>query len=318
MTVYTIGEALIDFVPNRTGKLGDDIAFLPAVGGAPLNVAAAIAKLEGDSAMLTQVGEDDFGDLIIKTAQNVGVHTQYMLQTDKAKTGLAFVTLSSDGERSFSFYRNPSADMLYSADNIESMHPVAGDFLHFCSVSLASAEMKNAHQAAIDKWRAAGAGISFDINIRLMLWESEEACRKAVHEFIPQANIVKVSDDELEFVTGQTNVDKAIHSLFVGNVKYVLYTRGRHGATIYNKDGILSDQLAKKVKAVDATGAGDAFIGAMLYQIQANSMNVQEDWTAEQAETLLNFAASVGALTTLKRGAINSLPTLEEVNRLMS
>ncbi len=317
MTVYTLGEALIDFVPNRPGKLGNDISFLPAVGGAPLNVAAAVAKLGGKSAVLTQVGKDDFGDLIIQVADGVGVDTQYMLQTDVAKTALAFVTLAENGERSFSFYRNPSADMLYDPVNIDNVTPQSGDILHFCSLSLSPEKMRAAHEKAIDKWRDAGGDISFDINIRLPLWETEDACRQAVHDFLPKADLIKISDDELEFVTGYTEVEAGIASLFTDNVRYVLYTKGPAGAQIYNKDGLLADAEAHKVQAVDATGAGDAFTGALLYQLQQLPLTTQAEWSVDQAQSLLQMATAVGALATLKRGAIHSLPTLEDVHRLI-
>lgn len=317
MTVYALGEALIDFVPNRAGPLGNDIAFLPAVGGAPLNVAAAVAKLTGQSAMLTQVGKDDFGDLIIRVARETGMNVNHILQTDSAKTALAFVTLQESGERSFSFYRNPSADMLYSADNLAALSPTDKDVLHFCSVSLAPPTMRQTHTVAIEKFHAAGAGVSFDINIRLPLWESADACLQAVHDFLPKADLIKISDDELPLVTGETDINKGIAKLFVGNVKHVIYTRGASGAAIYHQAGLLADAQAHKVDAVDATGAGDAFTGAMLYQLQTQSIALNSEWTTEQAQSLLRFACAVGALATLKRGAINSLPTLEEVKALI-
>lgn len=313
MTTYTIGEALIDFIPSHAGALGDDTAFKPAVGGAPLNVAAAVAKLGGHSTMLTQVGLDDFGDYIIQVAKEAGVNTMYLRQTDLAKTALAFVTLADDGERSFSFYRSPSADMLYEAKNLDEVTPTADDVLHFCSVSLAPEIMRNTHEVAIKKWREAGALISFDINIRLPLWEQDSDCRDAVQAFIPKADLIKISDDELEFVTGETDVEQGIATLFKGNVRYVIYTRGANGAQLYNKNGLLANRDAHRITAVDATGAGDAFTGAFLHQMQQQAIRIQDDWDEKQAQSLLSFATKVGALTTLRRGAINSLPSMEDV-----
>lgn len=318
MTVYAIGEALIDFVPNRAGCLGEDIAFVPAVGGAPLNVVAAVAKLGGQSAMLTQLGDDDFGRLIIQTAKQVGVNTQFVRQTAVAKTALAFVTLQENGERSFSFYRNPSADMLYSVDDLRDFVPQVDDVLHFCSVSLAAESMRLAHEAAIEKCRQVGAGVSFDINVRLPLWESAQACVSAVWDFIPKADLIKISDDELALVTGEAELAKGIAKLFVGEVKAVLYTRGADGAALYRQEGLVCEVAAHKVNAIDATGAGDAFIGALLYQLQSQSLSLSTQWRVECALELLRFAAAVGAMTTLKRGAINALPSLEEVKQLMN
>lgn len=318
MTIYAIGEALIDFVPNRAGQLGEDIAFIPAVGGAPLNVAAAVAKLGGQSVMLTQVGDDDFGRLIIHTANKVGVNIHSIRQTALAKTALAFVTLQENGERSFSFYRNPSADMLYSAQNLRDFSPKAEDFLHFCSLSLAPDAMREAHEVAIEACRKSGAGISFDINIRLPLWESAQACLSAVQAFIPKADIIKISDDELAFVTGESDPDKGIAKLFVGEVKTVIFTRGAYGAAMYDKEGLVCEVEAHKVNAVDATGAGDAFIGALLYQLQMKGLSLHSPWSKEVALELLRFSAAVGAITTLKRGAINALPSLQEVKQLIN
>lgn len=319
MSVYAIGEALIDFVPNRAGSLlSGDIAFIPAVGGAPLNVAAAIAKLGGKSAILSQVGLDDFGEMIIQTVKNCGVDCNYLLQTKEAKTALAFVSLREDGERSFSFYRNPSADMLYSAKNLESINPSSNDILHFCSVSLSAPIMKEAHEKAIEKFRANGGGISFDINIRLPLWNSVEECVKAVQDFIPKADLIKISDDELPLVSGKKDIEEGVKTLFVGNVKQVIYTKGAKGAMIFNKSGLLCDVNSYKVVAVDATGAGDAFTGATLYQLQKQNIALNSDWSAELSQNILAFSTAVGALTTLKRGAINALPSLEEVNTLIA
>ena len=139
MALYAIGEALIDFVPSRPGKPDADIRYTPAVGGAPLNVAAAYARLGGKSYILSQVGEDAFGEQIAATAQSAGVDTRYLKRSREAKTALAFVTLHDNGEREFAFYRDPSADMLYAADNLAAITPQPGDILHYCSVSLTPA-----------------------------------------------------------------------------------------------------------------------------------------------------------------------------------
>ncbi|WP_314911842.1 carbohydrate kinase, partial [Cardiobacterium hominis] len=203
MALYAIGEALIDFVPSRPGKPDADIRYTPAVGGAPLNVAAAYARLGGKSYILSQVGEDAFGEQIAATAQAAGVDTRYLQRTSDAKTALAFVTLHDNGEREFAFYRDPSADMLYAADNLAAIAPQPGDILHYCSVSLTPGPMREAHRVAIERFRAAGALISFDINLRLPLWPNPADLHAAVQEYLPLADILKISDDELEFVTGE-------------------------------------------------------------------------------------------------------------------
>lgn len=298
MALYAIGEALIDFVPNKPGKPDDHTRYTPAVGGAPLNVAAAYARLGGKSYILSQVGDDAFGERIAHTAAQAGIDTRYLRKTAQAKTALAFVTLHDDGEREFSFYRDPSADMLYQPDYLEEIQPQAGDILHFCSVSLGDFPMRDAHRTAIAKFRQAGALISFDVNLRLPLWQNPDDLRRAVREFLPLADVVKVSDDELAFVSDSHD----IHELFQGHVRHVVYTRGAQGAAFYDRAGKQGDCAGFAVQAVDATGAGDAFIGSFLLAFAENTQD------APDIDRLLRHACAVGALTTLQRGAIGSMP----------
>lgn len=308
MALYAIGEALIDFVPSRSGKPNADMHYTPAVGGAPLNVAAAYAKLGGTSYILSQVGDDAFGAQIAATAAAAGVDTRYLQRTREAKTALAFVTLHDGGEREFAFYRDPSADMLYAPENLAAITPQAGDILHYCSVSLIPCPMREAHRAAIDKFRAAGAAISFDINLRLPLWKNPADLYAAVHEFLPRADIIKISDDELAFVTGEDDPVRGIPQLFQGYVKYIVYTCGANGAAIYDQHGERGRTNAYRVNAVDATGAGDAFIGGLLAEIAHLGLSVCDDLSDAHIHALLDHAAKVGAITTLQRGAINSMP----------
>lgn len=295
--IYAIGEALIDFVPEAGGL------YSPQPGGAPLNVAAAAARLGGASALITQLGRDAFGDQLLRAAQAAGVNTAYIRRTDAAKTGLAFVTLGAGGERSFAFYRDPSADMLYGPGDLD-VQPQSSDLLHFCSVSLVPGPMRDAHAEAIRRFRAAGAGVSFDLNIRLPLWSDPAECRAAVWDFLPQADLVKVSDDELPFVTRSGELAE----LFVGHVQHVLHTKGPGGAEWHTRAGLLAEVPGFRVDAVDTTGAGDAFTGAVLAEMQRRGHRLSGHLDAETARPWLTQAAAVGALTTLRRGALAALP----------
>ena len=163
------------------------------------------------------------------------------------------------------------------------MQPQPGDLLHFCSVSLVPSPMREAHAEAIRRFTAAGAGVSFDLNIRLPLWDDSLECRAAVWEFLPLAHLVKVSDDELPFVTESGEVAE----LFGGKVQHVIYTQGRNGAQWHTRAGLLAEVAAFPVQAVDATGAGDAFIGAVLAGMQALNLSLTADIDAVQAEALL-------------------------------
>ncbi|GAA0815646.1 carbohydrate kinase family protein [Clostridium tertium] len=318
--VIAIGEALIDFIPHEKGrKLKNVDNFLRVPGGAPLNVVAAVCKLGGNGKMLTKLGEDAFGDIIIDTVEALGVDVSGILRTKEANTALAFVSLKEDGERDFSFYRNPSADMLLTAEEIKEEDFISGDVLHFCSVSLIDAPIKRAHKKAIEYATKNNCIISFDPNIRLPLWETSEKCREAILEFIPMANILKVSDEELEFITGIKDENKALESLFTGNVKVVIYTKGTNGADFITKNNI-SFAPSYKVKVEDTTGAGDSFVGSVLYKISSNNLTINDlvDLSEEEKKEILVFANATAAVTVSKKGAIGALPTIEEVNKMIA
>ncbi|HZG73478.1 MAG TPA: carbohydrate kinase, partial [Chondromyces sp.] len=225
--LLTIGELLIDFIPQEKGEaLKDVVTFERAPGGAPANVAAAVARLGGTSSMITQVGDDAFGEFLIERLREAGVQTDKIKKTKEAKTGLAFVSLRENGERDFSFYRHPSADLLLSEDAIHPMWFNEGDILHFGSVDLVESPMKQAHIKSIEQAKLKGSLISFDPNVRLPLWESPEMCRETIQEFVPKAHLLKISDEELSFITEIDDQEEAILSLFKGDVKVILYTKG--------------------------------------------------------------------------------------------
>ncbi|MGY3714732.1 carbohydrate kinase family protein [Sutcliffiella cohnii] len=317
--LYAIGEVLIDFIPQQKGvSLKDVVSFERAPGGAPANVAAAVAKYGHNASIITKLGQDSFGDFLLEVLNDVGVETDKVLRTAEANTALAFVSLTEDGEREFSFYRKPSADLLFQEDELEADWFHKGDILHFCSVDLVESPMKYAHKKAISLMKNSGGLISFDPNVRLPLWDNPSDCREAILEFIPHAHVVKISDEELEFITGLTDTEQAIHSLFTGDVQAVIFTKGAKGADLYVK-GQKWESKGYKVEVQDTTGAGDAFIGGFLYQLlvfgttSENLTNV----LAENYEQFLQFANASGALTTTAKGAISALPTKEQVLQLI-
>lgn len=319
-TVYTIGEALIDFIPARKGvELKSVESFTKAAGGAPANVACAVAKLGGHAAFIGKLGEDAFGDFLVEKLADSGVDVSCVLRTSEANTALAFVSLKEDGNRDFSFYRNPSADMLLQEDEINDRWFARGDLLHFCSVDLIEAPVKYAHRKAIGLAREAGAVISFDPNVRLPLWPDGESCRRAIHEFLPLSHIVKISDEELFFITGHADEKEAIASLFVGDVQHVIYTRGAAGATWFSRSGLEVSVPGNRVKVADTTGAGDSFIGALLYQAQSTPQILQQlaQVDHEQVQNLLRFANAAAALTASRPGAIDALPSLQDVEAFL-
>ncbi len=314
-TLIAIGEALIDFIPDKTGCEFHEVgSFSPATGGAPANVCAVYSKLGGKSRMITQLGDDPFGDVIVRTLNDAGVDTSYIKRTGEANTALAFVSLAPDGNRTFSFYRNPSADMLFRPSEVTGTMLEDCYALHFCSVSLGNFPMRDAHRAAITIARRNGAVVSFDPNLRFMLWDDKDELKKVVLEFLPDCDVLKISDEELEFITGESEEEKAIPSLFTGSVKLVILTKGKDGASAYNLNGSV-DSAGPAVKATDTTGAGDAFIGSFLWKL--HSLNIgREDLASCPLDTVkecLDFSNRYCSISVRRPGAIPSYPELEEL-----
>lgn len=313
--LYAIGEALIDFIPQESGRpMKDVLGFCPKVGGAPANVCGAFTRLGGKSEMITQLGDDPFGDKIEEALEENGIGTSHVLRTKEANTSLAFVALKEDGNREFSFYRKPGADMLFSKEKVEADWFKDAYALHFCSVSLGDFPMKEAHKKAIEAATKAGAIISFDPNLRFALWENPEDLKKAVLEFLPLAHVLKLSDEELYFLTGEDSIEAAKEKLFVGNVCLLIYTRGADGAECYTKKA-KAQSKGEKVKAVDTTGAGDAFIGSFLYQLYKDGVTEADlpELTSDKMAVYLDFSNRYCAKSVQKAGAIASYPTMAEM-----
>ncbi len=313
-----IGEALIDFIPDKTGcEFYSVTGFSPAIGGAPANVCGAFSKLGGKSKMITQLGDDPFGHKIKRELSMAGIDTSHISQTDKANTALAFVSLGSDGNRTFSFYRKPSADMLLSSDQIKDEWFDDVYALHFCSVSLGDFPMRDAHIKAIESAQKTGAIISFDPNLRFQLWEDENALKETVNKFIPLADIIKISDEELRFITGEDDIHNALPTLFTGNVKLIVYTCGSDGAYAFTKKSEAFSS-SRKVKAIDTTGAGDGFIGSFLWKLKQSGVTAEN--IAQTDENVLSecleFSNVFCGKSVTSPGAIASYPTFEEMKNL--
>lgn len=311
--IISIGELLIDFIPQQRGCSLDEVThFERAAGGAPANVALAVARLGGSASMISQVGEDAFGTHILKVLNGGGVDTSYVFRTNRANTGLAFVSLDANGNRDFSFYRNPSADLFLDESQITPEMFMDCAALHFCSVDLVDWPVRGAHRKAIQLAHDAGAFLSFDPNIRLPLWDSPESCQKAVREFLPEADLVKLSDDEIEFVTGCNDERKAVGQLLSGRCRMVLVTRGTNGSAVYTQNAF-EQTVTIPVPVVDTTGAGDSFIGSFLYQLSRDDITLEDfdSLSAEQLKVYLRFSSCYASLVVQRKGA--NMPTMEEL-----
>ncbi len=315
-----IGEALIDFIPQRKGcALKDVEGFTRVAGGAPANVAGAAARLGVPAMVLTQLGADAFGDYIIQSLKGSGIDTSHILQTKEHDTSLSFVSLREDGNRDFKFYRRTAADLQYSPDNItEDILDDCG-MVHFCSVSLVDSPMKEAHRKLLDLATEKGILISFDPNLRLSLWNDDEALKRAVLEFLPYADILKLSDEELEFITGCTDIEAALPELLQGRCRYIIYTQGKEGASLYRKGERIVSK-GHQVDVVDTTGAGDSFIGAgdsfigaFLYCLLKEGNGNLEEISSEQLKNHLDFANLYAAHTTTIAGALDAMADQQEL-----
>lgn len=304
--LYTIGEMLIDFTANKIGSLKEVKEFVKNPGGAPANVAVCTAKLGGNAAVITKVGKDAFGDFLIDTLKENCVDTSFVFQTKEANTALAFVALDETGEREFTFYRKPSADLFLNEDEIPEIFQ-SGDILHFGSVDLVDYPVRRAHLHAIYLARKAGAIISFDPNLRYSLWETKNELLNTVRNFIPLADIIKVSEEELFDITEIKEEKEAINKLFNGNVKLILLTKGEHGSSAYTKRGYFCTVPSKKVIQVDATGAGDCFAGTFLFQILRDNIT-DVSFLEEHLQKYLFYANTAASIVVTKKGAIPSMP----------
>lgn len=313
--VVAIGELLIDFVPQQKGCALDEVTHFERVaGGAPANVAAAVARLGGNAAMISQVGEDAFGTHILKVLRANGVDTSYVFRTGRANTGLAFVSLDAAGNREFSFFRNPSADLFLEEGQIAPDMFTECAALHFCSVDLVDWPVRAAHRRAVALAKQAGALISFDPNVRLPLWSSPADCQAAIREFLPSADLVKLSDDEVEFVTGCTDEHAAAEKLFGMGCRLLIVTRGAAGSAAYTPH---AEGFAEtiRVPVTDTTGAGDSFIGSFLYQLTRDGVAADGlgKLTEQQLTDYLVFSAQYASLTVQHKGAV--MATMDELRQ---
>jgi fructokinase len=313
MSVVSMGELLIDFVALESGvSVGQASGFQKAPGGAPANVAVAVKRLGHESAFLGQVGDDPFGHYLAGVLRDEGVDVRGLRHSEKAMTALAFVSLGSDGERSFSFYRKPSADMLMTPADVAYDVIDGKQIFHFGSITMISEPSKSATLAGVKYARDQGLIISYDPNLRLALWPDAAAARQGMLEGFEYASIVKISDDEVQFLTGGDDVAP----LWRDNIKLIIVTAGRLGSTAYTREGYVHVE-GQAVKTVDTTGAGDAFVAGLLHGILTYEGGLDallEDTI--RLSPVLHYANSVGALATTARGAIPALPSRETADEL--
>ena len=320
--IVSLGEALIDFIALESGvSLIEASGFRKAPGGAPANVAAGASKLGSAAAFIGKVGDDPFGRFLEQVFREHGVDTSRMLFDSTARTGLAFISLTAEHVPDFLFYRNPSADMLLSASELDREFIAGAKAFHYGSISLISEPSKGATEAAAEIARDGGAIISYDPNLRRSLWKDEKSAKEGMISGLSGTDIVKLSEEELAFITGVSGLAEGAHMLMklAPSVQLVLVTRGGDGAFFASRRAT-GHVPAFAVEPVDTTGAGDAFMGAALNQILRRGINAADldKLKAAELEEICMFANAAGALATTKRGAITSLPTYQELQSFLA
>ena len=306
--VVCFGDLLIDFVPTVTGKgLADAPAFVKAPGGAAANVAVGLARLGVASAFMGKVGEDPFGHFLADTLAAEGVEVGALRFETAARTALAFVSLRADGEREFLFYRHPSADMLFRPDEVDEGVIAAARAFHFDSISLAAEQPRATALHAASLAQRHGKLISYDVNLRLPLWPDAATAKAVIREGMARAAVMKLSDDELDFLTGSREPAALRRSLWHDGLKVAVLTLGRQGSVLLTPQGE-RHVPSIPVTAVDTTGAGDGFVAGFLAGLLE-----RDAWDDEALVAICRFANAVGAIATTERGAIPALPTRERV-----
>ncbi|MDE0085575.1 MAG: PfkB family carbohydrate kinase [Candidatus Poribacteria bacterium] len=310
-----IGELLIDFVSTTPDvTLAEAPGFVKAPGGAPANVAVGLAKLGIEAGFIGKVGADPFGNFLTETLQQNNVDTTYLIAGEASRTTLAFVATRSDGMKDITFYRHPGADIQLSPDEIDIDYIQSAELFHYGSVSLSHSPTREATLKAIQSAKSAGAFISYDPNLRLMLWDNADDAKHWIWEVMPYADVVKISEEEWEFVTGDVELESGIEQILGLGVKLLVVTLGERGCyyTNGNAEGTV-DGFA--VEVIDTLGAGDAFVAAMLTQLMQHKDLVSLE--KDQLDAIMRYANVAGALATQKVGVIPALPTHSDVEQFL-
>lgn len=311
--VIALGELLIDFTMNGQSEQGNNM-FEACPGGAPCNVLALLNKMGKKTAFIGKVGKDQFGALLRDTITEAGIDASNLMVDENVNTTLAFVHTFPDGDREFSFYRNPGADMMLTADEVNPEIVKDTKVFHFGTLSMTHEGVREATKKAVETAKANGCLVSFDPNLRPPLWSSLDLAKEQMEYGFGKCDILKISDNEIQFVSGKEDYDEGIAYLQeTYNIPLILLTMGKDGSRAYYK-GMRVERPGFSVKAIETTGAGDTFCGSSLNYLVDHDF---ENLTEEQLGEMLTFANAAAALVTTKKGAIKAMPVKEEVLELI-
>lgn len=312
--VTALGELLIDFTENGNSEQGNPLMEANP-GGAPCNMLAMIQKLGGTTAFIGKVGKDMFGRQLKTAVEAVGIDTRNLMEDEEVHTTLAFVHTFPDGDRDFSFYRNPGADMMLTKEEIQEDLIRNSKVFHFGTLSSTHEGVREATRYAIDVAKEAGCLVSFDPNLRPPLWKTLEDARKEIEYGLSKTDILKISDNEVEFLCGTSDYDEGAKMLIEKyNIPFVCVTLGKDGSRAYYKGMRVEVPGFVQKNTIETTGAGDTFCGCMLHYIIQHGL---EDLTEENLRELLTFANAAASVITTRKGALAVMPSKEEVERLL-
>lgn len=312
--VTALGELLIDFTENGKSHQGNPL-FEANPGGAPCNVLAMLSKLGHRTAFIGKVGNDFLGIQLKKSISEAGIDSSYLCMDDQIHTTLAFVHTDSEGDRDFSFYRNPGADMMLSEMDVPENVIRDSKIFHFGTLSMTHIEVRNATKKAVCAAQKAEILISFDPNLRPPLWKSLDDAKEQVLYGLANCHILKISDNEIQWLTGEKDYTKGVKWISDRyHIPLVLVSMGKQGSRAYYGEMMVEAEAFPQKNTIETTGAGDTFCGCVLHYICENGL-----WnlTKENLQEMLEFANAAAALVTTRKGALRVMPDREEVDELM-
>lgn len=313
--VVALGELLIDFPKNGESDQGNNL-FEACPGGAPCNVLSMLSNLDKKTAFIGKVGNDAFGQMLKNVVEEEGIDVRGLKLDDEVPTTLAFVHTAPDGDRSFSFYRSPGADMMLRPDEIDEDLIKNTKVFHFGTLSMTDDNIEETTLKALDIAKDAGALISFDPNLRPPLWDSLDRAKEKMLYGIDQCDILKISDDEIEFLTGTTDIEEGINQILKDHpVPLVFATMGKDGSKAFYKGQVVDGAPFVREDTIETTGAGDTFMASVLSSVLDKGL---DNLTTDDLEEMLTFANAAASLITTRKGALRSMPKLEEVQEFIS
>ncbi len=309
--VVALGELLIDFTENGLSKQGNPLLEANP-GGAPCNVLSMLQKLGDKTAFIGKVGNDGFGHLLTKAVQEQGINTTGLVYDNDVHTTLALVLKKENGDRDFAFYRNPGADMNLKEEEVNESLIASSSIFHFGTLSLTDESVKKATQKAVKVAKENGLTITFDPNLREPLWRSLEEAHEQVAWGLQQADVVKISDNEITWFTGMDNYDEGIAFLQkeYPNLKLICLSMGGDGSKAVYRDIYVAYPAFLQEATIETTGAGDTFCACMIHTVLENGIDHLDE---EKLKEMLKFANAAASLVTTKKGALRVMPTKEEV-----